>query len=93
MAVYAYKARDLAGKIVSGQLDGRDQAFIASKIGEMGYVPVRISTGLRTGFPPVDLSAFPDAEIPQPGEHEGTGLFFQAARHACTPRGSLSRMP
>ena len=55
MALYAYKARDFAGKIVNGQLDGRDQTFVAAKIGEMGYVPVRIQPLSEQGTPPLSV--------------------------------------
>ena len=52
MAVFAYKARDRSGKLVSGQLEGRDQAFIATKVGEMGFIPVNIQPVSEQGAPP-----------------------------------------
>ena len=55
MAGFAYKARDLAGKMVSGQLEGRDKAAIAAKIGEMGYIPISIQSVSEQGTPPLTV--------------------------------------
>jgi MSHA biogenesis protein MshG len=52
MANFAYKARDNAGKPVSGQLEGRDQAFVAAKLGEMGYIPIQIQPASDQDTPP-----------------------------------------
>jgi MSHA biogenesis protein MshG len=52
MANFAYKARDKAGKLISGQLEGRDPTFVAAKLGEMGYIPVRIEPVSEQGAPP-----------------------------------------
>jgi MSHA biogenesis protein MshG len=53
MAVFSYKARDHSGKLVSGQLEGRDKAFVANKIGEMGFIPVEIQSVSEQGAPPL----------------------------------------
>jgi MSHA biogenesis protein MshG len=53
MAIFAYKARDLSGKLVSGQLEGRDKAFLVTKIGEMGFIPVQIQPISEQGAPPL----------------------------------------
>ncbi|MBI5585085.1 MAG: type II secretion system F family protein, partial [Deltaproteobacteria bacterium] len=55
MAIYDYKARDNSGKLIGGRMDGRDQAFVAAKIGEMGYIPVRIEPVSEQGSPPLTV--------------------------------------
>ena len=41
-ATYQYKVRDTSGKLVQGSLEGDSQALVASKLRQMGYVPIAI---------------------------------------------------
>jgi MSHA biogenesis protein MshG len=52
MATFAYKARDNTGKLFSGRMEGRDQPFVAAKLGEMGYTPIGIQSVSEQGAPP-----------------------------------------
>lgn len=47
MASYTYKAATLDGKIVEGVLEGSDDRSVASKLQDMGYVPIKIGTDER----------------------------------------------
>jgi type IV pilus assembly protein PilC len=42
---FDYKVRDRAGKLIRGQLEGENQALVARRLREMGFVPVDISRG------------------------------------------------
>ncbi len=40
---YAYKVRNQEGKLVSGQLEGENQALVAARLQEMGFTPIAIN--------------------------------------------------
>ena len=42
-ATFQYKVRDPEGRLLQGSLDGDSQALVASKLRQMGYVPIAIS--------------------------------------------------
>ncbi|HMK64799.1 MAG TPA: type II secretion system F family protein [Thermodesulfobacteriota bacterium] len=42
MPTFLYKARDRAGKLITGQMDGSSRKDIAGLVGEMGYFPISI---------------------------------------------------
>lgn len=42
-ATFDYKVRDRDGKLVSGQLEGENQAVVSAKLRDMGYAPVQIT--------------------------------------------------
>jgi type II secretory pathway component PulF len=42
MATFQYRARDMDGKAITGQLDGADKAAVAEQIIRLGYIPVEI---------------------------------------------------
>jgi type IV pilus assembly protein PilC len=41
-ATFQYKVRDNQGRLLQGSLDGDSQALVASKLRQMGYVPITI---------------------------------------------------
>lgn len=55
MPNYAYKARDNGGRLVSGQMEGRDPGFVAGKLGEMGCIPVQIKPAADQSNPPFQV--------------------------------------
>ena len=63
MTVYAYKAADSTGKIVTGTLEAADERAVAAIIHDMGCIPIRIladrsgGKGLRSLLS-VDLSGY-----------------------------------
>jgi type II secretory pathway component PulF len=42
MPTFLYKARDRAGKLITGQMDGSSRKDIAGLVGDMGYFPISI---------------------------------------------------
>jgi type II secretory pathway component PulF len=42
MPTFLYKARDRAGKLITGQMDGSSRKDIAALVGDMGYFPISI---------------------------------------------------
>jgi type IV pilus assembly protein PilC len=47
---FAYKVRDKSGKVVSGELEAANSTAVATKLREMGYVPVHISELKQEGL-------------------------------------------
>lgn len=47
---FAYKVRDRAGQTVEGVLEGDNQALVATRLKEMGYVPVTITAKATKGM-------------------------------------------
>ncbi len=43
MSMFSYKATDLSGKIVKGTLDAEDERGAASRLQDMGYIPILIN--------------------------------------------------
>ncbi len=54
MPSYSYKARDGAGKAVSGNMDSSSEEKLAEKLRDMGYMPTQI----KKAVPELDLSKF-----------------------------------
>ena len=50
LSKFDYQVRDRSGKLISGQLEGDDQAAVASKLKSMGYAPVKIDEVKQTGL-------------------------------------------
>lgn len=50
MATYAYKARDAAGKVISGTLEGDNEQHIAESLRRMGYVVNSIAESRGSGL-------------------------------------------
>jgi general secretion pathway protein F len=55
MPTFEYKAADLAGKIVQGQLEGKDKAAVISKLQDLQYFPIEVNerveaSGMRREF-------------------------------------------
>jgi type II secretion system protein F len=49
MAEYFYKATTLAGQTVEGAMEGKDEATVVHSLHQLGYIPIRISTGRESG--------------------------------------------
>ena len=49
MAEYFYKATTLAGQTVEGAMEGKDEATVVHSLHQLGYIPIRISTGRENG--------------------------------------------
>ena len=49
MAEYFYKATTLAGQTVEGAMEGKDEATVVHSLHQLGYIPIRISTGWENG--------------------------------------------
>jgi len=45
MSVFKYEARDRFGKAVAGVLDAPEMGVARTRLGEMGYIPVRVEEG------------------------------------------------
>jgi len=43
LSKFDYQVRDRTGRLISGQLEGDNQAAVATKLASMGYAPVRIT--------------------------------------------------
>jgi MSHA biogenesis protein MshG len=57
MPLYAYKARDASGKMLTGSLEGKDPSAVADLLGQKGVIPITISTtdGTVDGRPPLSV--------------------------------------
>ncbi len=64
-ATYKYRVRDRAGKVVSGQLEADSERAVATRLREMGYVPVNIEA---------EEASTLQREIKIPGLGEKVGL-------------------
>lgn len=55
MALYSYHATDSSGKSIRGTMDGADEGTVASRIQDLGYLPIKIERtreqgGAKRGF-------------------------------------------
>ena len=56
MAVFSYKARDAAGKIITGKLEGKDPSAVADELGGKGFFPISITASTSAdGSPPLGV--------------------------------------
>jgi MSHA biogenesis protein MshG len=56
MPLYAYKARDASGKVLTGRLEGKDPSTVADLLGQKGIFPITIATAsgaTADGKPPL----------------------------------------
>ena len=68
MATFNYSVRDRAGKVVTGKLDGDNQAMVRAKLSQMGYMIIELNQQsslaalgelkLGTGVKQKDVSIF-----------------------------------
>ncbi len=52
MPEYSYKATTLGGQTVEGAMEGKDEATVVQSLHQLGYIPIRISTGRESGNGP-----------------------------------------
>src|SRR5487761_1150741 len=49
-STYAYKVRDSEGKLIAGTLEADNQTLVASRLRQMGYIPVSIEAKSSGGM-------------------------------------------